>query len=237
MIYKTKLMSVTTLAALIAIPSISKGEDYFKTGFVAGASLGYSRMKTDTTKNTFLANGFDDLSKRTASRNGILGHVFGGYRYLTSAGFAIGFNLGFALDSNETKGNDRLNGVNTVVKLNRKYQVIPAIFVGQKVSDQWMIFTELAAPISRFKLSNSATEVDTDVHSTKQYTKVGFAPTIGAEYAMNSNLSVIGTLGYEFFGTKKADLGDLIEGQPVTENHVKVRPHYFTAKVGVLYKF
>jgi len=230
-------MPVATLVALIATPSISKSEDYFKTGFVAGASVGYSRMKTDTTKNTFLANGFDDLSKRTNSSNGILGHIFGGYRYVTNGGFAVGFNLGFALDSNETKGQDRLNAINTTVKLNRKYQVIPAIFVGQKVSNQWMIFTELAASISRFELSSSATEVGTDVHSTKQYTKIGFAPTIGAEYAMNRNLSVIGTLGYEFFETKKADLGDLIEDVPVTENHVKVRPHYFTAKIGVLYKF
>jgi len=54
---------------------------------------------------------------------------------------------------------------------------------------------------------------------------------------MNRNFSVTGTLGYEIFGKQKADLGDLIEGQAATENHVKVRPHYFTAKIGVLYKF
>ncbi len=235
--YNLKTLSIAILPCLFANQSAAESESFFRTGFVSGMSIGYSLMNTGATKNTSLALGVNDTASNTTSSNGLAGNIFAGYRYVSNSGFSIGFNLGFSLGSNQNQHTDILNGVNTTARLSQKYQITPGLFIGQKISERWMLFTEFSAPISRFEMFNQATLNTSNVSSKKQYTKIGFGATIGAEYAINTHFSITGTLGCELYDSKDADLGNLIAGVPATENHVRMIPRYYTARVGVLYKF
>lgn len=239
--YNLKTLSIAILPCLFANQSAAESESFFRTGFVSGMSIGYSLMDTGATKKTVLLPGNNPNQNKTvsntASSNGLAGNIFAGYRYVSNSGFSIGFNLGFSLGSNQNQHTDIVNAVNTTARLSQKYQFTPGLFIGQKISERLMLFTEFSAPISRFEMFNQATLGTSNVSSKKQYTKIGFGATIGVEYAINTHFSITSTLGCELYDSKDADLGNLIAGQPATENHVRMIPRYYTARVGVLYKF
>ena len=99
---------------------------------------------------------------------------------------------------------------------------------------------KLGVSISRFKISNKVISATAVIPTDKSVTKVGFKPTVGLEYAMNNKASVFTDVSYEYISSIKKSLNN--PGDPAalvaTDTHdVKVRPHYFTAKLGVLYKF
>ena len=247
-------MTSAAVLALFATTEISQAHN-FKSGFVAGGAVGYSKMNTKTTSSNKSSNKFAGFATRfgssstraNKSSSSITGDIFSGYRYITESGFAVGFNLGFGLDGNSTKNSGTFTNVNTTTfqtKLNRQFQIKPAIFLGKTIGNNWMIFTELGMSISRFKLKSTIQETsNTNLtqNKTTSFTKVGFAPALGAEFAVNKNLSVQGTLSYEFFGSTKKDLGStdgtVLVTRTQTENSVKVKPRYFTMKIGAVYKF
>ena len=248
-------LKLTTAVALALALNATPSHANFKSGFVVGGALGYSHMGTRFTNNSsesaFIGVAAQSSSARTtevtSSASSIIGSLSAGYRYITESGFAIGFNLGVSKDGNTSKDNGTLTTVNSIAyttKLNRQFQITPALFIGQRVADNWMVFTELGLSISRFKLKaeRTATAANTNpvAASNKSFTKVGFAPTIGVECALSDRISVTGTATYEYFGSTKKDVGSTntrpgaIDFQ--TQNNVKVQPNYFTAKVGVLFK-
>ena len=251
-------LKLTTAVALALFAGTEASQAHnFKSGFVAGGAVGYSHMTnrfSNSSSNTTRVNGaIVGLTSAgvnsSKSSNAIAGSIFSGYRYITESGFAVGFNLGFGLDGSSVKNSGTVNTMSFTNKLNRQFNITPALFLGKTIGNSWMIFTELGLSVSRFKFKSTHTETAGTNQTTsinKSFTKVGFAPTLGAEFAVNENISVTGTATYEFFGSTKKDLGGTnrsvtvagpITTSNTTENGVKVKPRYFTMKIGMLYKF
>jgi len=243
-----KLSAAATLALILGTTPSSANNAFFKSGLTAGGDIGYSKMMgrfTNDSQKTTTAGVVTFITSSATHKNfnasSIIGSIFGGYRHITESGFAIGFNIGVSIDGSSVKDSGKINTVTFSTKLNRQFQITPALFIGQRIAERWMIFTELGLSVSRFKLKSTRTLNNITASHNKSFTKVGFAPAIGTEYAINKNLAVMGKLTYEIFGSTKKDVGSTTRTVGITTNKtandVKVKPHYFTAKVGMLYKF
>ena len=252
-----KTLMKLPLAALALYAGTESLEAHnFNSGFVAGGAIGHSHMSnklTNSSNNTTHVNGNFVLftsagTNSSKNSNALAGSVFSGYRYMTESGFAVGFNLGLGMDGSSVKNSGTVNTMNFTNKLNRQFNINPALFLGKTVGDNWMVFTELGLSISRFKLKSTHTVTaspDKTTSINKSFTKVGFAPTLGAEFSINDHFSVLSTVTYEFFGktqkgfggTKKSVTVGPITTTNTTENSGKVKTRYVTAKMGVIYKF
>ncbi len=247
-----KLTTATALAVALSATPSNANNAFFKSGFVAGAAIGYSKMggkiKNESNEQAFNPAPLSNVTNFTNSNinsSSLIGSLFAGYRHITESGFVLGCNLGLSVDGNSKKISGKNNNTTFNTKLTRQFQITPAFLIGKTLAERWMIFTELGLSISRFKLKSTSTDTrpapNATIHTNKSFTRVGFAPAIGTEYAINQNLAVMGKLTYEYFGNMKKNIGntDVTPGaiQFKTDNNVHVRTSYFTAKVGVLYKF
>lgn len=236
-----RLFFTTAFCALVSCASAT-ASSYYKTGAVLGTGLGYSHLSAKTTNNIFLINGSAANGSYSKSRtsNGFVLDVFAGYRFLLKERFMFGMNVVFAKDTNTLVNKSGITASPTInqTKLYRQFSVIPELTTGYIFAKQWMAYLKLGLSISRFKLDNKLIGTTATIASDKTVTKVGFKPTLGLEYAMNNKASVFTDVSYEYVPSIKAKLKNPTPNNVTTATHdVKVRPHYFTAKVGVLYKF
>lgn len=237
-----RLLLTTAFCTLVSCASAT-ASSYYKTGAVLGTALGYSSLSSKTTDTLFL-DGVPLLSgalKKTKRSNGFVADLIGGYRFVFNERFVTGFNVVLTKDSNSLKSviDIPFADATTTTKFYRQFSVTPEIMGGYVFAKQWMAYLKLGLSISQFKIENKvigAAVISTD----KTVTKVGFKPTLGVEYAMNNKASVFTDVSYEYIPSIKKSLNnpsDPATFSPTDTHDVKVRPHYFTAKLGVLYKF
>ena len=154
----------------------------------------------------------------------------------------LGFNVTLTKDTNKI---NNIIGIPTTpstsqTKIYRQFAVTPELTTGYIFAQQWMAYLKLGLSISRFEIENKVIGTTAVVSKDKKVTKVGFKPTLGVEYAMNDKASVFTDVSYEYIPEIKKSFNNptapaaLIPG---STHDVKVRPHYFTAKIGVMYKF
>ena len=238
-----RLFITTAFCALVSCASAT-ASSYYKTGAVLGTGLGYSTLSSKAT-DTLFYDGIPNSSgsfKKTKRSNGFVVDLIAGYRYALNERFITGFNVVLNKDTNKIKN---IVGVpqttaTSQTEIYRQFSVVPEIMGGYIFAKQWMAYLKFGLSISRFKIDNKILAATFTINSDKTVTKIGFKPTLGLEYAMNNKASVFTDVSYEYIASFKSKLNN--QNDPTqfsaTDTHdVKVRPHYFTAKVGVLYKF
>ncbi len=238
-----KHLTLCASLCVLTMGSVANTSSYYKTGAVLGTGLGYSHLSSKTTDTLFF-DGVPQSSgtfKKTPTSNGFVADLIAGYRFAFNKCFVAGVNVVLTKDTNRLKSIiDIPNaGATSTTKLYRQFSVTPEIMGGYVFAQQWMAYLKLGLSISRFKLDNKVIGEST-VSTNKIVTKVGFKPTLGVEYAMNSKASVFTDVSYEYIPSIKKSLENPSDPNTLalTDTHdVKVRPHYFTAKIGVMYKF
>lgn len=238
----TQHLLLTTAFCAFASCASATANSYYKTGFVLGTGLGYSHLSAKTTNNLFFnADNVENGSfKKSTRSNGFVADVFAGYRFLLNERFVAGLNITFTKDTNILKNTHFLPTFRSesTIKFYRQFSVTPELTTGYILAKQWMAYLKLGLSISRFKLDNKLIGTTATIASDKTVTKVGFKPTLGLEYAMNNKASVFTDVSYEYIKPIKEKLSNPTGTVDSGSTHnIKVRPHYFTAKVGVLYKF
>jgi outer membrane autotransporter protein len=236
-----RLFLTTAFCALVSCASAT-ASSYYKTGAVLGTGLGYSHLSSKTNDNfLFNAGNVENGSfKKSTRSNGFVADVFAGYRFLLKEKFIAGLNVTFTKDTNTLKTTHSLPTFRSgsTTKLYRQFAVTPELAAGYIFAKQWMAYLKLGLSISRFKLDNKLVSPTSTISADKTVTRVAFKPTLGLEYAMNNKASVFTDVSYEYIKPIKVKLPNPTGTiDPNATHDVKVRPHYFTAKVGVLYKF
>ncbi len=236
-----RLLLTTAFCTLVACASAT-ASSYYKTGAILGTGLGYSGLSAKTNDNFFFVAGNPENGdfKKTRRSNGFVADVFAGYRFVFNERFVAGFNVTFTKDTNTLKSTHSLPTFLTAstTELYRQFAVTPELTTGYIFAKQWMAYLKLGISISRFKLDNKLVGPTVTISGDKTVTRVGFKPTLGVEYAMNNKASVFTDVSYEYIPSVKANLTNPTVPVVLGATHdVKVRPHYFTAKLGVLYKF
>ena len=226
-----------------------KDSSYFKTGFYGGAMVGYA------TDKLFNSNYYDGTPNGGITQEGIKVNptsntftgdlVFGG-RILLNNGFMPGFDITFSsirstwemdFPYNDYVGN---GGLPLHVKVQKLYTITPALILGKIFKEKYYIFTKLGLSISRLKTEVMTRDQFQSKHGQSEYL-LGLNATVGLEYALCNNWSVVGLISYE---TSRASEYSSRGHQPYTGgyytkdiNYNKIRTTTYTQKIGVIYKF
>lgn len=241
LIKKTTIGVLAFSVLATSYPAFAK--NHYQTGFVAGGSIGYTAMRNNVSKDGFVAlPNFLGASKNTENAKGFLFSLDTGYRYLFAKDWLVALNLSVSKDFAKTKKTDVLVRThNTTVETSRLFHVTPSLMIGKIFSERWMVFADFGLSISRFKLKGSTAGAAPLVAQkiSKIFTKVGFAPAIGLEYSVNQNLAVTTKFTYEYFGATQKEMGPMVDPAVIagTKYKTKVKPSYFTGKIGLMYKF
>lgn len=219
----------TEPACPTAVPPCN--ELYFvQCGYYAGGQLGYINMRSKL--HNFLSS-TEILDQAVKTDNGIIGELLFGYRIFWNSGINLGFEVAGNLESTDLKRT--LNpGALINVKFERQYSIVPAIVLGRTFQCNWNYFAKVGLGISRFETKVSRLGGGSTFKTHK--TKLGIVPSMGLEYAINRNLSAIGTLTYEYYdkvGTHSSSV--LVSGDNDANTAKKVQ--YVAAKFGFIAKF
>ena len=235
------------LTVLCASSTLAHGPN-FKSGFLAGAHVGYSfgsgkfnntLTQTNPGVVALLVNPASTVSS-SASKSGPLFGVFGGYRQLFNQNYTLGVILeANILGSNEfsKQATHTFTTVGGVVvplsvtnRMKRTFNVIPSVSVGKVFCDRYHVSLGLGVAIARFKQ-----QVTFPVASRgSAQTKIGIVPSIGVEYAATKNVSIVGNFSYEIYKKINKIYNDLPGGIVYASS---VKPRYATLKIGAAYRF
>lgn len=204
---------------------------YYKPcNFYAGGQAGWLNMRGKF-RDFLSSTGFGDKGLKT--NNGVIGELLFGYRYFWFSGINLGLELAANLESTHLK--KIVNpGILWAVKFEREYSIVPAIMVGRVFECQWNFFAKVGLGISRFETKVAVLATGNNFHSHK--TELGVVPSMGMEYAINRELSVIGTLTYEYYYKVGTHFSNVLIAGDHGANTMK-RIQYVATKVGFIAKF
>lgn len=226
----------------------TSSQKLFKSGPYVGLSFGYSYQSSSVQEAMAIPNiigAFDVAPKATVRSNGVTEGITLGYRYMAGSGFMLGADLTGAVNNNEINKTFFIDGqLSARSPLTSRGQIIPAVVLGKQLSPQWLAFLKLGAAINFFTFQHylvSATGLQVNYGSYKK-TSTGFMAAVGGEYALNKEISLLGTVAYLGSGTiKQSYTGDeffALSRAPLdTTGSTTFKPYYVTATVGLQYKF
>lgn len=229
------------LTVLYASSTLAHGPN-FKSGFLAGAHVGYSfgSGKFTGTLDLVPALAPSSIITGSARKSAFLFGVLGGYRHIFNDGYTIGANLEVDIyGSNEVT--KRLEQPPAPVvpfnnRLKRNYSVIPSMTLGKIFCGRYHVALGLGLGITRFNL-----QVDNILQQRSQsasQTKLGFVPSIGVEYAATHNVSLVGNISYEMYKKISKKFVNILNAGAVTANYTSsISPKYVNLKLGVVYRF
>jgi len=231
------------LSSVGTAPTLA-GPCYFKSGFLAGAHVGVTRG-SGTFKATF-DTGVVGVAAASASggaaKTSAMFGLVGGYRHILNGGYTVGADLAANIFANNelkkqldhTIAPDDYFFVN---RLSRRFNIIPGVSFGKILCDRWLVSLGVGLAISRFQ--QQVFSVDSNVGLKSSVTKVGFAPSLGVEYAATQNLSVVGGVTYEIYGKISKKFGNEFTAPYfITSSYAtSINPRYLTLKVGAVYRF
>lgn len=245
-----KLFLLGFVSAAMPINDVMGADELFQSGFYTGLSGGYTYGSVgvaDSRSNTSAVPAlvvFAWNKKSTGTHHGVNGDINLGYRYFLNDCYMVGLSTSFGLDSNKiskinkSPKNTAATAQETVTKLRTSYKFTPAFVFGAKLSDALLLTTELGVGLRRFKVDHSfdvTTDVDPAIIESFSKTKAGFSGKVTLERAITSNVSVLGSVGYEYYGTVRKNLK--VSDLPNEKNTLKLTPTYVTTNVGVMYRF
>jgi opacity protein-like surface antigen len=210
----------------------------FNSGFLLGAQVGYNYGYGSF--NVRYDDGLpppmpEEASGRGQNSAALIG-LIGAYRYL----FTPGYTVGLEVTANYIGMNEihkRFLQVTTPLFLNRlkrTYNVIPSVALGAIVSDNVLLSLGLGLGISRFHLLvDNVARGNTVNYST---TKLGFAPSLGVEYATTQKFSLIANATYEMY-QKVSKTFDSRLAIARSSYMASINPKYLTVKAGFVFKF
>jgi hypothetical protein len=217
----------------------------YHTGFYGGALVGWSRMDVRV-KDLFITDEelFESsLLTKKKHKDSVIGELLVGGRYvfhsLCDDPTTVALEVSGTLDDNKVKSN--LNhvtgGPDSQIKFKREYAIIPSLVFGKVFCCHWHGFFKIGLGISRFKTKYTNLN-DTTITFSKKKTQVGVVPALGLEYAINKCISLVGTAAYEWYPGVNSIFQNTVP--PITgtfaDDHVKVKPHFYNLKVGILVK-
>ncbi len=208
---------------------------FYKTGFYGGAQLGYEYMHTKLKAHFDNGSGVTYRRSGTEETSGLLAEVYAGYRYLYSNCMMLGFELGGVFNTNAAR--ERLNypnePANFKLRSKRLFGIIPSVVVGKVFQERFMVYGKAGLAISGFE--SKIEHTNTNQQYTKDKTLVGFAPSLGLEYAVTTSASARFELGGEFYGSTKKKAAVDVNGSAGSVKF-SAKSNMLTAKVGVVVK-
>lgn len=233
------------LTVLCASSTLAHGSN-FKSGFIAGAHVGYS-FGNGKFNSTFDTNGQFGVGSASgnAKKNSALLGILAGYRHIFHSGFTIGVDIsGNVFTNNElNKQLNHIEGLNFPFKnkISRRYSITPSLNVGKVFCDRWHATIGLGLAIASFKqeVTNLSSVGGVIKSANATTTKVGFAPSVGVEYAATQNVSIIGNVSYEIYKKTNKTFDDQLTRPFAVGTSYKssISPQYLTLKVGAVYRF
>jgi len=236
------------LTVLCASSTLAHGSN-FRSGFLAGAHVGVSNG-SGTFNSNFDTNqgliGQAQVSGKARKTSALLG-ILGGYRHI----FHDGLTAGFDISGNVYANNELSTQLRHVVpvglafpfrnKLTRRYSVIPAISAGKIFCGRWHATLGLGVAISGFKqeVTNLSPVGGVIKSASASTTKLGFVPSLGVEYAMTQNISVVGKISYEIYGKINKKFGDQLTSPQLAGSSYapSISPRYLNLNIGAIYRF
>jgi opacity protein-like surface antigen len=218
---------------------------FYKSGFLAGAQVGVSmgNGKFNSTFNFPPAVAVNTSSASgTARKTSALFGLLGGYRHI----FNQDYTIGFILEANVFTNNQLVKSLAQFGseftfnhRLKKSFSVIPSVVLGKIFCGRWHASVGLGLAISRFRLGIDNTSPDvTPASVSATQTKIGFVPSIGAEYAATQNVSIIGNVSYEFYGKIRKTFSNNVAAFGTGNSYTtSISPRYFALKVGAIYRF
>jgi len=212
---------------------------FFKTGFYGGAQLGYEYMNTKLKSRFDNGSGATYRHSGTEETSGLLAEVYAGGRYLYSNCMMLGLELGGVFNTNAAKKTLSYPNEPASFKLRSKrlYGIIPSFVVGKVFQERFMVYGKAGIAISGFE--SEITDRSANRKFSKDKTLVGFAPSIGLEYAVTTSASARFELGGEFYGSSSKTAPINITNGNITRigsDKFEAKSNMFTAKVGVVVK-
>ena len=231
-----KSLVLGSLLSTVCLASADAHTGYFKSGFLAGGhvGVGFGNGKFNSTYSVPVAT---SSSTGSASKTAPLFGVFGGYRHVTHEGYVLGLALEANLSgSSELKKEFRHFNLLTVDNLlKRSFSVVPVLRFGKIFCGRYLASIGLGMPITRFKQQANIITLGALSNSSATYTKVGFAPSLGLEYAASRNASIFTNVSYEMYGKVSKTFGSEF-GQNATYSS-SIKPNAIVLKVGASYRF
>lgn len=240
------------LGSLVTVMGTSSvlAHGHFKSGFLAGAHVGYSwgsgRFNGAHDHGIPALTPTVTTASASARKSGPLFGIFGGYRHVAAQGYTLGLNLEANIFGSNELSKDLLHsavGIGGPVsdlfqnRLKRTFNIVPTLVIGKVFSDCYHVSLGLGLAFARFKQQISALDPDLNVPATSaQRTKVGFVPSLGIEYAVAKNVSLTGNFSYEIYSKVSRTF---VINEPVVEATYasSIKPRYATLKIGAVYRF
>lgn len=234
------------LTVLCASSTLAHGPN-FKSGFLAGAHVGYSfgSGKFNSTFDTNLVG--IATATGNAKKNSALFGILAGYRHVFPNSFTLGFDISGNVFTNDEQ-NKQLNHIIAGIsfpfknKITRRYSIIPSVNFGRIFCDRWQVVLGLGFAISGFKHQVNApfpTSTNPLNSQASTATRLGFVPSIGVEYAATQKISIIGNISYEIYKKISKKFGNQLTAPalPNSSYTSSINPRYLSLKFGVAYKF
>lgn len=210
---------------------------FFQTGPYVGALLGYNHMWAKS-KSTITFPNRSTLPRNVASSkkesDSVIGEFVMGWRYVFPLGVTSGIEVAGDLSNDHIEPTLQTALFNFKHKFKRDFSLTPSLTIGHIFCEHWHAFVKLGLGVSWIK--THLTNLRTGAGFKKSKVKAGFVPAVGLEYSYNCNLSVVGTMGYEVYERVNSSYPLSVPGVDAQGN-VTVKPRFFNAKIGVLYKF
>lgn len=243
---------IVVLGALgVAMSSSSMAQaPYFKSGFLVGAHVGIAngwgrfRNSLDVNNDALFDTFSQQVSHRGRETVGFFG-ISSGYRHVFNEGYTVGVEISanFPVENDlERQFNHEVQGLSNPFdhKLSCRFSVIPSIHFGKIMGDRWHIALGLGLGISRFQYRVQFRDDANNPVAKFLTTKSGFVPSISVEYAVATNVSLVGSLSYEFY-KKLSKTFDKSLTFPVFQGDdsytSSIAPRYCTFKIGGIYRF
>jgi opacity protein-like surface antigen len=241
MLKKTAVFG-SLLTVLCASSTLAHGSN-FRSGFLAGAHVGYS-FGTGKFNSTYGLNpgAFQPTSSLSGSsrKSAALIGILGGYRHIFSQSYTIGINLDLNLFASNESSKQLAHSFPAIpnapitTRFKRTFSVIPNIAIGRIFCDHYHVSLGLGMAFARFKHQVVIDLANVTLPSTTQ-TKTGFVPSFGIEYAATKNVSIVGNLSYEIY-SKLSKVYSAGFGRGATYT-TSIKPRYTTLKLGAIYRF
>ena len=241
------LGSLLTVVGALSTPTQSAN---FKSGFLAGAHVGYSfgsgkfnnTSKLGAAVGAAFVNPSSSLSN-SVNKSGPLFGVFGGYRHVFNQNYTFGVNLEANVFGNN-EFSKQLDHTFTsplgasitrpyINRVKKTFNVIPSVAIGKIFCDHYHVSFGLGLAIARFKQQVERPSILT-ARSTQ--TKIGIVPSLGVEYAATKNVSIVGSFSYEIY-SKTSKLYDTNAASAGSTYTSSIKPRYATLKIGAAYRF
>jgi hypothetical protein len=180
---------------------------------------------------------FRASSKKTS--NSFIGELELGWRYVFPLGLTAGFEVAGDFSNDHVKATlpflpNTVFATTVQHKIKRNFSLVPSFTFGKIICNNWHVFAKFGLGVSWFK---NHLETANGSSSKKNKTLAGFVPELGLEYGYNCNLSVIGTVGYELYDKMHTKYRSPIVRFQGVDIDTQVKPKFFNAKIGLLYRW